>query len=86
MLTWQKNVNPGSALRFAIEDAFQFEDFNGHELCDKIVNRLEGYQRIGHASKHQGRDPRDVIPRTSCSKDNQVGSPIRYHAGWGSKL
>jgi hypothetical protein len=36
-----------------------FKDVVG---CDKIVNQLEGYQRIAHASKQQGRDPRDLIP------------------------
>jgi hypothetical protein len=161
VLTHQQNVNPGLARRFAIENAFRFEDFNDSELreimdyklkiqdlsatdaakdvaievlsrsrnrpnfgnagelenllsiaknnfqkrmshlpysarspdisfepqdfdldyersanaasnlkelfkdvvgCDKIVNQLEGYQRIAHASKEQGRDPRDLIP------------------------
>ena len=160
-LTLQKNVNPGLARRFAIENAFRFEDFNDDELreimdyklkiqdlsatdaakdvaigvlsrsrnrpnfgnagelenllsiaknnyqkrmshvphsarspemlfepqdfdpdhersanatsnlkelfkdvigCEKIVKKLEGYQRIAHASKRQGRDPRDLIP------------------------
>jgi len=161
MLTRQQNVNPGLARRFAIENAFRFEDFNNDELrqimnhklkvqdlsatdaakdvaievlsrsrnrpnfgnagelenllsvaknnyqkrmshlpynarsadilfepqdfdpdykrsanatsnlkelfkdvvgCEKIVQKLEGYQRIAHASKQQGRDPRSLIP------------------------
>ena len=160
-LTCQQNVNPGLARRFAIENAFRFEDFNDDEMreimdyklkiqdlsatdaakdvaievlsrsrnrpnfgnagelenllsiaknnhqkrmarlpysarsaeisfepqdfdpdyqrsanatsnlkelfqdvvgCEKIVKKLEGYQRIAHASKQQGRDPRDLIP------------------------
>ena len=36
-----------------------FKDVIG---CDEIVKRLEGYQRIAHASKQQGRDPRNLIP------------------------
>jgi len=36
-----------------------FKDVVG---CEKIVEKLEGYQRIAHASKQQGRDPRDLIP------------------------
>ena len=36
-----------------------FKDVIG---CEKIVKKLEGYQRIAHASKQQGRDPRDLIP------------------------
>jgi hypothetical protein len=161
MLTVQQNVNPGLARRFAIENAFQFEDFNDEELreimdyklnnqdlsatdvakdvaievlsrsrnrpnfgnagelenllsvaknnhqkrmsqlpysartaemlfqpqdfdpdydrsanatsnlkelfkdvvgCEKIIQKLEGYQRIAHASKQGGRDPRNLIP------------------------
>ena len=161
MLTSQQNVNPGLARRFAIENAFRFEDFNDDDLreimdlklklqdlsatdaakdvaievlsrsrnrpnfgnagelenllsvaknnyqkrmahfpyharsaeilfepqdfdpdyqrsanatsnlkeifkdvvgCEKIVKKLEGYQRIAQASKQSGRDPRDLIP------------------------
>jgi len=161
MLTRQQNVNPGLTRRFAIENAFRFEDFNDNELreimnyklkvqdlsatdaakdvaievlsrsknrpnfgnagelenllsvaknnyqkrmshlphsarsaeilfepqdfdadyersanatsnlkelfkdvvgCEKMVQKLEGYQRIAHASKQQGRDPRNFIP------------------------
>ena len=36
-----------------------FKDVIG---CEKIVKKLEGYQRIAHASKQNGRDPRDLIP------------------------
>ena len=36
-----------------------FKDVIG---CEKIVKKLEGYQRIAHASKQQGRNPRDLIP------------------------
>jgi hypothetical protein len=36
-----------------------FKDVIG---CEKVVKKLEGYQRIAHASKQQGRDPRDLIP------------------------
>lgn len=161
MLMRQQNVNPGLARRFAIENAFRFEDFNDDDLreimnyklkdqdlsatdaakniaidvlsrsrnhpnfgnagelenllsvaknnyqkrvsslppsartaeilfepqdfdpayersanatsnlkelfkdevgCEKIVQKLEAYQRIAHASKKQGRDPRNLIP------------------------
>ena len=171
---WQQNVNPGLARRFAIENAFRFEDFNDDELreimgyklkvqdlsatdaakdvaievlsrsrnrpnfgnagelenllsvaknnfqkrmshlpyharspdilfepqdfdldferganaasnlkelfkdvvgCDKIVNQLEGYQRIAHASKQQGRDPRDLIPTNFVFKGPPGKSP-----------
>jgi hypothetical protein len=173
VLTQQKNVNPGLARRFAIENAFRFEDFDDDELreimdlklkhqdlsatdaakdvaidvlsrsrnrpnfgnagelenllsiaknnfqkrmshlpysarspdilfepqdfdpdyersanaasnlkelfkdvvgCDKIVNQLEGYQRIAHASKEQGREPRDLIPTNFVFK----GPPGRF--------
>ena len=36
-----------------------FKDVVG---CEKIVEKLEEYQRIAHASKQQGRNPRDLIP------------------------
>ena len=36
-----------------------FKDVIG---CEKIVKKLEDYQRIAHATKEQGRDPRDLIP------------------------
>ena len=175
ILTRQQNVNPGLARRFAIENAFRFEDFNDDELreimnyklkiqdlsatdaakdvaievlsrsrnrpnfgnagelenllsvaknnyqkrmshlpysarsaeisfepqdfdanyersanatsnlkelfkdvvgCEKVIQKLEGYQRIAHASKQQGRDPRNLIPTNFVFK----GPPGRCHS------
>lgn len=50
---YQRSANATSNLKEL------FKDVVG---CEKIVQRLEGYQRIAHASKLQGRDPRNLIP------------------------
>ena len=52
-LNFERSANAASNLKEL------FKDVVG---CDKIVKQLEGYQRIAHASKQQGRDPRDLIP------------------------
>ena len=48
-----------------------FKDVIG---CEEIVQKLEGYQRIAHASKQQGRDPRNLIPTNFVFK----GPPGRF--------
>ena len=50
---YQRSANATSNLKEL------FQDVVG---CEKIVKKLEGYQLIAHASKQQGRDPRDFIP------------------------
>ena len=50
---YQRSANATSNLKEL------FKDVVG---CENIVKKLEGYQRIAHASKQQGRDPRDFIP------------------------
>ena len=50
---YQRSANATSNLKEL------FQDVVG---CEKIVKKLEGYQRIAHASKQQGRDPQDLIP------------------------
>ena len=58
-----------------------FKDVVG---CDKIVKQLEGYQRIAHASKKQGRDPRDLIPTNFVFKGPPGGFSVSAHVEWGS--
>src|SRR5260221_12117238 len=41
VLTRQQNVNPGLARRFAIENAFRFEDFNNDELREIMDHKLK---------------------------------------------
>lgn len=50
---YQRSANATSNLKELFKDVIG---------CDQIVKKLEGYQRIAHASKVQGRDPRDLIP------------------------
>lgn len=45
-----QNVNPGLSRRFAIEDAFRFEDFSDSELLD-ILNRKLKQQAIGASAE-----------------------------------
>jgi hypothetical protein len=51
-----------------------FKDVIG---CEKIVKKLEGYQRIAHASKQNGRNPRDLIPTNFVFK-----GPPGLFPGW----
>ena len=41
MLMWPQNVNPGLARQFAIENAFQFEDFDDDELREIMGYKLK---------------------------------------------
>ena len=52
-LDFERSANAASNLKELFKDVVGY---------DKIVKQLEGYQRIAHASKQQGRDPRDLIP------------------------
>lgn len=36
--------------------------------CEQIVQQLEGYQKVAHAMKCRGRDPRGYIPTNFCFK------------------
>ena len=65
-LNFERSANATSNLKEL------FKDVVG---CDKIVNQLEGYQRIAHASKQQGRDPRDLIPTNFVFKGPPGQSP-----------
>ena len=49
-----------------------FKDVVG---CEEIIKKLEGYQRIAHASKQQGRDPRDLVPTNFVFKGPPGGFP-----------
>ena len=50
---YERSANATSNLRELFKDVIG---------CEGIIKKLEGYQRIAHASKQQGRDPRDLIP------------------------
>ena len=60
-----------------------FKDVVG---CDKIVKQLEGYQRIAHASKKQGRDPRDLIPTNFVFKGPPGRRSNLAPGEWGSNV
>jgi len=50
---YERSVNATSNLKELFKDVIG---------CEKIVKKLEVYQRIAHASKQQGRNPRELIP------------------------
>lgn len=56
---YQRSANATSNLKELFKDVIG---------CEKIVKKLEGYQRIAHASKQNGRDPRDLIPTNFAFK------------------
>ena len=76
-LDFERSANAASNLKEL------FKDVVG---CDKIVKQLEGYQRIAHASKQQGRDPRDLIPTNFVFKGPPGGLPNPVPTELGSYI
>lgn len=66
---YERSANATSNLKIL------FKDVVG---CEKIVQKLEEYQSIAHASKQRGRDPRNIIPTNFVFKGPPGGcySPV----------